>query len=156
MSDSVPPFSPEQIRIGTPDGHTLDIVTTREGEVVDRRRTIYFHPDETSVSMRLAPLSEAGVLGSEAMEARTTWADLRDHAVFPAETTTVTKETIDTPLGSLPCTRYDVATGETTTVYWFAAAHPGMPVRYATLSDGVEVEVTTVVAISLTVQEDKD
>jgi hypothetical protein len=153
MSDSVPPFTPEQIRSGTPDGHTLDIVTTREGEVVDRRRTIYFDPDETSVSMRLAPLSEAGVLGSEAMEARTTWVDLRDHAVFPAETTTVTEETIDTPLGSLPCTRYDVASGEATMTYWFAAAHPGMPVRAATLSDGVEVEVTTVVAISRTLME---
>jgi hypothetical protein len=150
MSDSVPPFTPEQIRSGTPDGHTLDIVTTREGEVVDRRRTIYFDPDETSVSMRLAPLSATGAVGAGAMEARTTWADLRDHAVFPAETTTVTKETINTPLGSLPCTRYDVASGETTLAYWFAAAHPGMPVRYATLSDGIEVEVTTVVSISTT------
>ncbi len=141
--------------MGTPDGHTLDIVTTREGEVVDRRRTIYFDPDETSVSMRLAPLSDAGVLDAEAMEARTTWADLRDHAVYPEETTTVTEETIDTPLGSLACTRYDVASGETTLAYWFAATHPGMPVRSATLSDGVEVEVTTVVAISRTVAEGK-
>ena len=129
MNDSSPPFSAEQIRLGTPDGHTLDTVTTREGEVVDRRRTIYFDPDETSVSMRLAPLTEAGVLDGEPMEARTTWADLHDHAVFPADTTTVTKETIDTPLGSLPCTRYDVASGETTLAYWFSAAHPGMPVR---------------------------
>ena len=153
MNDSSPPFSAEQIRLGTPDGHTIDTVTTREGEVVDRRRTVYFDPDETSVSMRLAPLSDAGVLDADAMEARTTWADLHDHAVFPAETTTVTKETIDTPLGSLPCTRYDVASGETTMAYWFSAAHPGMPVRYATLSDGLEVEVTTVVAITRTAKE---
>lgn len=150
MTNSSPPFTAEQIRRGTPNGHTLDIVTTREGEVVDRRRTIYFDPDETSVSMRLAALSEAGVLDADAMEARTTWADLRDHAVFPEETTTVTEETIDTPLGSLPCTHYDVASGETTQAYWFAPAHPGMPIRYATLSDGVEVEVTTVVAITRT------
>lgn len=156
MNNSSPPFTAEQIRTGTPDGHTLDIVTTREGEVVDRRRTIYFDPDETSVSMRLAPLSEAGVVDADAMEARTTWADLREHAVFPAETTTVTEETIDTPLGNLPCRRYDVASGETTLAYWFSAAHPGMPVRSATLSDGVEVEVTTVVAISRTVAEGKD
>jgi hypothetical protein len=155
MTNTVPPFTPEQIRSGTPDGHTLDIVTTREGEVVDRRRTIYFDPDETSVSMRLAPLSAAGVVGAEAMEARTTWVDLRDHAIFPAETTTVITETIDTSLGSLPCTRYDVAKGETTLAYWFAAAHPGMPVRSATLSDGIEVEVTTVVAISTTAKEHK-
>ena len=153
MKSLAPPFSPEQIREGTPDGHTLDIVTTREGEVVDRRRTIYFDPDESSVAMRLAPLSASGVVGADGMEARTTWADLRDHAVFPAENTTVTMETIETPLGSLPCTRYDVASGETVLAFWFAAAHPGMPVRYATLSDGVEVEVTTVVAISLTVPE---
>jgi hypothetical protein len=156
MNNSLPPFSAEQIRLGTPDGHTLDTVTTREGQVVDRRRTIYFDPDETSVSMRLAPLTEAGALDGEPMEARTTWADLQDHAIFPAETTKVTKETIDTPLGSLPCTRYDVASGETTMAYWFSDAHPGMAVRTAALSDGLEVEVVTVVAISRTVAEGKD
>lgn len=150
MTNTSPPFSAEQIRAGTPDGHTLDIVTTREGVVVDRRRTVYFDPDETSVSMRLAPLNDAGVVVGEAMAARTTWEDLRDHAVFPAETTTVVGETIETPLGRLDCARYDVASGETTLAYWFAEEHPGMPIRYATLSDGVEVEVTTVVAISLT------
>jgi len=153
MNNMSPPFSAEQIRLGTPDGHTLDIVTTREGDVVDRRRTVYFDPDETSVSMRLAPLSEAGVVVGEAMAARTTWADLRDHAVFPEETTTVRADTIDTPLGTLDCARYDVASGETTLAFWFAEAHPGMPVRYATLSDGVEVEVTTVVAVTQTAGE---
>ena len=136
--------------MATPDGHTLDIVTTREGEVVDRRRTVYFDPDETSVSMRLAPLNEAGEVVGEAMAARITWDDLREHAVFPAETTTVTGETIETPLGQFDCARYDVASGETTLAFWFAAEHPGMPIRYATLSDGVEVEVTTVVAITRT------
>ncbi len=156
MNNTLPPFSAEQIRIGTPDGHTLDIVTTRDGEVVDRRRTVYFEPDENSVAMRVASLSETGELASEAMVARTTWADLRDHAVFPAETTTVRADTIETPLGSLDCARYDVATGETTLAFWFAEAHPGMPVRYATLSDGVEVEVTTVVAITRTVAEGGD
>lgn len=150
MNNLSPPFSADQIRMGTPDGHTLDIVTTREGEVVDRRRTVYFDPDETSVSMRLAPLNEAGVVVGEAMAARTTWADLREHAVFPAETTTVTPDTIETPLGTFDCARYDVASGETTLAFWFAAAHPGMPIRTATLSDGVEVEVTTVVAVSRT------
>ncbi len=150
MNDSSPPFSAEQIRLGTPDGHTLDTVTTREGVVVDRRRTVYFDPDDTSVSMRLTHLSEAGVLDADAMEARTTWAELRDHAVFPAENTTVTKETIDTPLGSLPCTRYDVASGETIMAYWFSEEHPGMPVRHAAISDGREVEVTTIVSIART------
>lgn len=153
MNNLSSPFSPEQIRLGTPDGHTLDTVTTREGEVVDRRRTVYFDPDETSVSLRLAPLSEGGVVVGEAMEARTTWADMREHAVFPAETTTVTADTIETPLGTLDCARYDVASGETTLVFWFAEAYPGMPVRYATLSEGVEVEVTTVVAVTRTVGE---
>lgn len=151
MNSLAPPFTAEQIRMGTPDGHSLDIVTTREGEVVDRRRTIYFDPDETSVSMSLVPLDAAGVVVGEPMTARTTWEDLRDHAVFPVDTTTATTETIETPLGVLDCARYDVASGETTLAFWFSPAHPGMPVRYSTLSDGVEVEVTTVVAVSRTV-----
>ena len=150
MDDLLPPFTADQIRLATPDGHTLDIVTTREGEEVDRRRTIYFDPDEESVSMRLASLSPAGELSKDAIEARTTWEDLRDHAVFPKETTRVKTEAIETPLGSLDCTRYDVASGETTLVFWFAEAYPGMPVRNATLSDGHEVETTTVVAVGHT------
>jgi hypothetical protein len=73
--------------------------------------------------------------------------------VFPHEVTTVTRETIDTPMGRLDCARYDVASGEVTLVFWFSEQFPGMPIRYATVSDGHEVESTEVVAVTHTADE---
>jgi hypothetical protein len=148
MTMTTPPFTSAQIRAAYRDGHTLDIVTTRDGEVVDRRRTVYFEPDEQSVSIRVTTLGADGEPVGEAMTARSSWDDLRDHAVFPDEVTSVTSETIETPLGRLDCARYDVASGEVALVYWFSGEHPGMPIRYATVSDGREVETTVVTAVS--------
>lgn len=150
MTTAAPPFTSAQIREACPEGHTLDIVTTRDGTVVDRRRTVYVHPDESAVSIRVTTLDDQSNAVGDAMEARSTWDELRDHAVFPHEVTTVTRETIDTPMGRLDCARYDVASGEVTLVFWFSSQYPGMPVRYATVSDGHEVESTEVVAVTHT------
>ncbi len=147
MTTAAPPFTSTQIREACPDGYSLDIVTTRDGEVVDRRRTRYFHPEESTVSMSVTPLDANGEPVGQPMEARSTWDDLRDHAVFPGEVTTVTRETIETPLGRLECARYDVASGEVTLVFWFSSQFPGMPIRSATVSDGHEVETTMVIAV---------
>ncbi len=145
---AAPPFTAAQIRAACPDGHAVDIVTTRDGEVVDRRRTVYFHPDEWAVSMSVTALGADGEPVGDAMEARSTWHELRDHAVFPGDVTTVTRETIETPLGRLECARYDVASGEVTLVFWFSGQFPGMPIRSATVSEGREVETTTVTAVT--------
>ncbi len=145
---AAPPFTSAQIREACPDGHYLDIVTTRDGEVVDRRRTRYFAPDAAAVSISVVALGADGEPVGEAMEARSTWDELRDHAVFPEDVTTVSRETIETPMGRLECARYDVASGEVTLVFWFSAQFPGMPLRYATVSDGREVETAAVTAVS--------
>ncbi len=143
-----PPFTSAQIRAACPQGHTVDSVTTRDGEVVDRRRTVYSDPDENEVSIGITPLDADGEPMADAMEARSTWDDLRDSSVFPGDVTTVTRETIETPLGRLDCARYDVASGEVSLVFWFSEDFPGMPVRSATVSDGREVETTVVTAVS--------
>lgn len=148
MTTVAPPFTSAQIREACPDGHSLDIVTTRDGEVVDRRRTVYLQPDASTVSIRIIALDADGEPVGDAMEALSTWDELRDNAVFAGDVTTVTRETIETPLGRLECARYDVASGEVTLVFWFSDKHPGMPVRSATLSDGHEVETTIVTAVA--------
>lgn len=148
MTPVAPPFTSAQIRAACPDGHTMDIVTTRDGEVVDRRRTVYLDPDESTVSIRVTALDADGETVGEPMEARSTWDDVRDNAVFPGDIITVTRETIETPLGRLECARYDVASGEVTLVFWFSSEYPGMPIRSATVSDGREVETTVVAAVS--------
>jgi hypothetical protein len=148
MTTVAPPFTSAQIRAACPDGHALDIVTTRDGEVVDRRRTTYFHADESAVSIRVTQIDAQGDPRGEPLEARSTWDELRDHAVVPGEVTAVTRETIETPLGRLECARYDVASGEVSLVFWFSSQFPGMAVRSATLSDGHEVESAMVTAVT--------
>lgn len=63
---------------------------------------------------------------------RVTWRELQEHAAFPADSTQVSSEVIALPLGSLECLRYDTqpSEGEPGATFWFALAHPGMPVRY--------------------------
>ena len=38
--------------------------------------------------------------------------------------------TLDTPMGPLECLRYGVVGEGSAATFWFAIAHPGMPVRY--------------------------
>ena len=148
MTLASPPFTAEQIREATPHGYAVDLVTERSGLVVDRRRTVYLTPDQESVSIAVTALTDLDEPSGAPMVARSTWEDLRDHAVFPPDSTIVTEETIETALGRLQCTRFDVARGDLTLVFWFCELYPGMPIRYATLSDGEEVESATVVAVS--------
>lgn len=44
-----------------------------------------------------------------------------------------------TPIGGLECLRYDVRRDGGTSTFWFATAHPGMPVRCRTGDAVVEV-----------------
>lgn len=75
---------------------------------------------------------------------RVSWRELQEHAAFPATTTTVTSEMLDLPLGRLECRRYDTPASEDApaATFWFALAHPGMPVRFE-----VGGERTTVIGI---------
>ena len=81
----------------------------------------------------------------EAREVVAAWTDLQAHASFPAAITTISHETIDTPLGTVECLRYDVANDDHTNTFWFAPAHPGMPIRLT--SDAQNGPTTTVVSI---------
>ncbi|MFE6736429.1 hypothetical protein [Microbacterium sp. NPDC057650] len=67
----------------------------------------------------------------EVSSRRVSWRELQEHAAFPAESTVVSVETVELPLGRLECLRYDTAaTGEPPATFWFSPEHPGMPVRY--------------------------
>ena len=66
-------------------------------------------------------------------ESWSTWAELRDHAAFPAARTTVTEGVeVDVRAGRFVCTLYEVESEEEgtpiTTSYWFARERAGPPV----------------------------
>ena len=74
------------------------------------------------------------------------WTDLQAHASYPAEITTCTRNTVETPLGRISCIRYDVSSDDHTNTFWFSPEHPGMPIRLT--SDAQNGPTTTVVSIT--------
>ncbi len=124
------PFTADEIRAGCPDGHTLRVRTTEASgasEVTHR-----FHDgDGDGVTITYSA-------GGSAESARVAWRDLQAHASFPAGLTTITTESVETALGTLECVRYDLERDPPMT-FWFAVAHPGMPVRYTDGSSLTEV-----------------
>ncbi len=147
VGDLPTPFSASEIRLASPDGHTVETVTEELGVVVARHRTSFLDGDDESVTMRHVALDAAGDEMGEASVGRASWSDLQAHASFPADSTLRTTGSIETPLGELQCQRYEVHRGDDTMVFWFAVDHPGMPVHRATLRDDEPISVTTITAL---------
>lgn len=124
------PFTAEEIRAGCPDGHTIHVRTTSASGVSESTQR-FDGGDEDGVTI-------SHTRDDVARSTRATWRALQAHAAFPVERTTIVAESIDTPLGTLECLRYDVQ-GEPAMTFWFALAHPGMPVRYTDASTVTEV-----------------
>lgn len=139
------PFTAEEIRAASPAGYTVETIT-EQGGVVSRRRTVFSTVDEQRTVMLMTPVDERGDPVGESRAVEATWTDLQAHASFPAEITTVRHDTIDTPLGTIDCLRYDVASDDHTNTFWFSPDHPGMPVRLT--SDALNGPTTTVVSIT--------
>lgn len=145
-TDLPTPFSADEIRSATSDGHVVDTVTETDGAVASRRRTTFFDNDEAGVTIRSEMFDADGAPLGDPMTFRTEWVDLQGHASFPAAVATRSWETIDTPLGRRECVRYDVNADDAMT-FWFAVDHPGMPVVMTATADG-SVTTTTIVAIT--------
>jgi len=141
------PFTAEEIRTASPDGHSVDTVTEEDGLVIARHRITFLDGDGDSVAMRHVALDDQGEEMGDAAVGRATWLDLQAHASFPADASVRTTESIETPLGEVTCVRYEVRRGEDTLVFWFSVDHPGMPVHRATVRDGEPVSITTVTSI---------
>ena len=71
------------------------------------------------------------------------WTDLRDHATWPAEATVIRETQLALPSGTFDCLRYTVTTEAlgvpVVSRFYFAEDHPGAPVRYEEVRDGVRV-----------------
>ena len=85
--------------------------------------------------------AEDGEVTEPRQPASYTWAELRTHALYPAEATTVEDATVEVAAGSFQTRRYTVRSevdGATSvTVFDFAVKLPGPPVRFVTTTDGV-------------------
>lgn len=139
------PFTAHEIRAATPAGYTVETVTEQAG-VVSRRRTEFIDVDAERAIMVMTPIDELGQPNGASREVTAAWTDLQAHASFPAEITTCMRDTVETPLGTISCIRYDVSSDDHTNTYWFSPEHPGMPIRLTT--DAQNGPTTTVVSIT--------
>lgn len=138
------PFTAEQIRDAC-RGRRWKIVTEAPGAEPVVQLTEFLGSDDEGTTMRATIVGADGRPAAEPEEHRATWEQLRQHAQFPAESTTVDDDHITHPLGELDTLRYTVDIGDRQRVFWFATAYPGMPVRSTTLVGGVPTSTSTVV-----------
>ena len=135
------PFTADEIRQGCPDGHwTLRRIEDRRGVRYQRDR--YVGGDATHVTLEQHAADAGGTVSGQPRRSRPSSRELQAHASFPADATTVAEEAVELPIGTLACRRYEVVRDGRAMRFWFADAHPGMPVRY-------EVEDATVTVIGI-------
>lgn len=132
------PFTAAEIRAGCRVGNVIELLVEGDGEEPYRRYNRYVACDEEGATL------ERGRAGGDVESRRVTWAELQAHAAFPAAVTTIENDTIETPLGTLDCLRYTVSAGDDVTVFWFAPAYPGMPVRIRDQENGRTVTTTMI------------
>jgi hypothetical protein len=140
------PFTAEQIRDEWIKGFSIDMARrTPEGMHVERWTVVA--ADAEGVEIRYAALDAEGKPAAEGIVERSTWVELRDHASFPADSSTVETVTRDTALGPLEGWHYtvrDEAAG-TVTDFFFASSLPGAPVQMQTRLNGqVVLEIAQV------------
>lgn len=145
-TDLPTPFSADEIRAATSDGHVVDTIAETDGAVASRRRTTFSDNDESGVTIRTEMFDADGNAVGDPSTFRTGWVELQGHASFPAAVAARSWDTIETPLGRCECIRYDV-NGDEAMTFWFAVDHPGMPVVMTAAGNG-SATTTTVVAIT--------
>lgn len=128
------PFSAAEIRAGCPSGRRVVTRISDETDETATTVTVFRDVDE-----------HGAIFVTAAGSHRVRWEDLQGHASFPAADTTITAETIETPLGELTCMLYTVTRPTETHRFWFAHEHPGMPIRTEVSREGQIVSTTEVI-----------
>lgn len=135
--DTLPtPFSAEQIREAFRPGLSLVMESSTAAGPV-RERWDVLSSDAHGMTLRTTLPADGET--PEVAERRHAWTVLRDHAAFPAATATRSRATLRSPLARAPLEgwRYDIpGEGDVRTVFLFADAFPGPPLRVETFRDG--------------------
>ncbi|WP_194421277.1 hypothetical protein [Microbacterium abyssi] len=128
------PFTADQIRDAARGGKTIRMLVEEPDGSTRFRVNRFRDPDDEGAMLERWTSGPTGIVEGEITSSRVTWRELQGHAAFPADLTTLSSETLKLPIGRVECLRYEVresADAEPDT-FWFATAHPGMPVRYET------------------------
>ncbi len=142
------PFTAAEIRDATRGGKTIRILVEEPDGAATIRVNRFLDTDEDGATLERWQSGPTGIVEGGISRSRVSWSELQAHAGFAADRTTLSSETLELPLGRVECLRYDVRdTAESApSTFWFAIAHPGMPVRYETPMDA-GIQRTTVISI---------
>jgi hypothetical protein len=137
------PFSAAEIRDGCPAGRTIRLRVESADAPDSVRVSRFVRVDAEGAEIEVTTWTPTGEPLAEAGIHRAIWRDLQEHAAFPVATTVVSEDQLGLPLGVLACRLYTVTDGVTVRRFWFAPAHPGMPVCYSTEESGTLVSRVT-------------
>jgi len=144
------PYTAEQIRDGCPSGRVCEFKIESAGGYEVTKRYRFFDADDHGVVIEATVLGPAAGGNQAPAKSRASWRELQSHASFPADSTQISNQQVETPAGTFQCMRYIVTTkegGKTVTKYLdFARELPGMPVRMTLEYDGTKVSSMTLVS----------
>jgi hypothetical protein len=129
------PFTAEEIREEWIEGLRLLMRrSSPEGEVVERWTVVASDPE--GVYIEFVTLDGDGQVSADPEVRRSSWIELRDHAAFPAATSSREWTSRSTALGSFEGWLYRVPDEKTGTVseFFFVPEFPGAPVQMRILN----------------------
>lgn len=129
------PFTAAQIRAFHPPGTTFVHAVESRGEVRRTRSTVV-SADQEWVEFEDQALDEAGSPVGEPSRWKASWVELRDHATFPAQDTTITDVRHTVPAGTFECWLYVVTSDNEERHFYFAKEKPGAPIAVFTWKNG--------------------
>lgn len=146
------PFTAAEIRAASGAGKTIRLLVEEPDGARYERVNRFSECDDEGATLERWRVAVDGGVDGEVSTARVTWIELQGHAAFPAGRTIVSEDVLELPIGRVECRRYDVRIDDSadaaTEIFWFATAHPGMPVRYEVLTPA-GTQRTTVVAVDV-------
>jgi len=134
------PYTAKQIRNATAVGRALTFIIETPDKPPVKQRFRFVDVDDEHATVATEILDEKGQVVGQPELKISTWEELRKHASYPKDATTITSAVVETDAGSFPCKRYTVVEisggSETRTVACFADALPGPPIEMTKEKDG--------------------
>lgn len=144
------PYTSAQLREATKPGRSFTYLIESPDKAPLKQRFRFVAVDDEHATIATEILSDDGKVQGDPELEIASWDQLRRHASYPKEATTITEATAETPDGSFPCKRYtvdeDTAKGKKRTIACFARDLPGPPVEMTVEIDGHLIMSMTLVS----------
>jgi len=121
------PYTADQIRENCPPGRTVVTRTEVPGAAPTWTTSRFAESDAEGARTTWETRSDDGTV-LDGGSRRATWEELRLHASFPPDRTTVDDVVVATALGESRCHHYRVEGDGAAREFWFAVDRPGMPI----------------------------